>query len=209
MSNSDPNDPKVWGPHFWFVMKSAVDNFPLKASSQVQKQYINFFTSLKEILPCEDCKGHYTHLLKQYPIENYIHSPQELTAWYGIIYQNSSKKTKEKPQVPNPSAPIQNPSLLPSAPVAKPPIPNPLTNLPKFPLAKSSLFTKPITQLPTTTTATPAKAKPASLSQTPSPLPLPSSLPLPSFSPITKPYPKPQYGKSGCSSCKSRKNLYN
>ena len=62
---SEYTDPKSWGPHFWFVMRCTANNFPENPSINDAKYYVDFYTNLKNILPCPKCAVNYTKLLER------------------------------------------------------------------------------------------------------------------------------------------------
>lgn len=60
--------PSCWGPPAWFFLHSTAMAY--EPSSKSKQEYYNFFASLGNILPCEECKKHYT--------ENFANSSQTL-----------------------------------------------------------------------------------------------------------------------------------
>lgn len=70
---------KVWGPHMWFSLHSITFTYPFKPSNEDKELVINFFTSLKNILPCITCQLNYTKNLQDLPIQT--GSRKELVYW--------------------------------------------------------------------------------------------------------------------------------
>lgn len=63
-------DPKIWGAHFWFVMRKVAERFPVSDPAQeLQNAARAMFESLKHLLPCEKCREHYVVILESYPID--------------------------------------------------------------------------------------------------------------------------------------------
>lgn len=85
------SDPKSWGPHFWFVMRCTANNFPDNPSINDAKYYVDFFTNLKNILPCPKCSTNYTKLLERYPIEQFAVNRDKLIKWVQLIYEETKK----------------------------------------------------------------------------------------------------------------------
>ena len=66
--------PSVWGPPTWFLMHSVALNYPESPSYVQQRNHHDFYHSLRNVLPCEICREHFTELLKTYPIGPYLNS---------------------------------------------------------------------------------------------------------------------------------------
>lgn len=81
------NDPKSWGPHFWFVMRCIAANYPDNPTNDDKYRIIKFYRSLKYLLPCEKCQHHYREILRNYPIERNVKNKNELTRWVEKIYK--------------------------------------------------------------------------------------------------------------------------
>jgi len=79
-------DPRVWGPHFWFVLHLVSFHFPDNPSTFEKEQYKAFYHSVKDILPCDNCKQHYKNYLSQYPIEPNLDSRMNLITWVVQIH---------------------------------------------------------------------------------------------------------------------------
>ena len=44
-------DPKVWGPHFWFLLMTLAVSYPLKANDTTQKKYYDLISNLPLFIP--------------------------------------------------------------------------------------------------------------------------------------------------------------
>ena len=40
-------DPKVWGPHYWFVLHTIALKYPLNPNTTIKKKYYDFILSVK------------------------------------------------------------------------------------------------------------------------------------------------------------------
>ena len=58
MQNNSSNGmmSKVWGPTLWNSLHVISFNYPLEPTKKQKKEYYNFITSLKYILPCKYCR---------------------------------------------------------------------------------------------------------------------------------------------------------
>lgn len=80
-------DPNVWGPHGWFFIQSCILNMPEAADPG---DYVNFLYSLRNVLPCEECRKNYAEWLRNNPIPAY---KEGMIKWV-IDLQNSIRKKK-------------------------------------------------------------------------------------------------------------------
>jgi hypothetical protein len=51
---------KIWGPHFWETLHCVSFGYPLEPTEEHKKDYRQFFTSVKDVLPCKYCRESYT-----------------------------------------------------------------------------------------------------------------------------------------------------
>ena len=90
-------NPEVWGPHGWIFLHTITFNYPNFPTNTEIKQYKNFFTSLKFVLPCDACKHHYTQNLKRYPLNDTVLSSREnLMKWLLNIHNSVNKMNNKK-----------------------------------------------------------------------------------------------------------------
>jgi hypothetical protein len=73
--------PSVWGPHFWYILHIITFNYPLNPSEYHKRAYHDFFTNLKDVIPCEDCQKHYTKHIQEYPIGPHLDNRGNLVKW--------------------------------------------------------------------------------------------------------------------------------
>lgn len=52
------DDPKVWGPAFWFTLHNGAARYPVKASQIHKERMKGFILGIPYMLPCEKCKTH-------------------------------------------------------------------------------------------------------------------------------------------------------
>lgn len=57
--------PEEWGPPAWYFIFAIIDDMP---DYPVNTEYYQmFFDSLRGVLPCEECRIHYSHWIEMYP----------------------------------------------------------------------------------------------------------------------------------------------
>lgn len=57
----------VWGPLLWTVMHMISFNFPVKPTLKQKKEYMTFFESLADVLPCGSCRKSYSNFIYNDP----------------------------------------------------------------------------------------------------------------------------------------------
>lgn len=89
----DYANPKVWGPHFWFMMYSIANTYPENPSRDDKKHAYNFYHELRYVLPCKICRSHYSETLKLFSIRKYLDNKDDLVEWVDKInkYINEHK----------------------------------------------------------------------------------------------------------------------
>lgn len=84
-------DPKVWGPHFWFVLHLVSFNYPDNPSTPDKDNYKRFYESIGDILPCPSCKKHYKSHMSQFPIGVHLDSRIDLITWVVQVHNFVNK----------------------------------------------------------------------------------------------------------------------
>lgn len=79
-------NPEIWGPYMWFILHLISFNYPKNPSPYDKQAYTSFFTSIKDILPCENCKTHYSKNIQLYPIGPNLDSKRQLVEWLITIH---------------------------------------------------------------------------------------------------------------------------
>ena len=72
-------EPKVWGPPAWRFLHLITFQYPENPSDKDKKNYYIFFNSLKDVLPCPNCREHYSNHFKKHPIQ--LESRKEFIEW--------------------------------------------------------------------------------------------------------------------------------
>ena len=90
-------NPTFWGPHAWIFLHSLTFNFPTNPTNHDKHIYIDFFNSLKEILPCEKCAYNYNKHLEEFPVENAVKDRDTLVRWlikvHNVVNEETGKRT--------------------------------------------------------------------------------------------------------------------
>lgn len=75
-----------WGSETWLSLHCITFNAPDIITQDKQNNYINYFTVLKELLPCKYCRFSYKVFLHFLPIQRYIDCKMGLTYWLYTIH---------------------------------------------------------------------------------------------------------------------------
>jgi hypothetical protein len=84
--------PSIWGPHLWFMMHVISFEYPLNPTEYDKRIYHDFYTTLKEVIPCDLCKKHYRDFITKYPLTPHLDTRDTLVKWVISIHNfvNSS-----------------------------------------------------------------------------------------------------------------------
>ena len=82
------NDPKIWGPYYWFVFHTITLNYPLNQNIVCKKKYYNFIQTIPLLLPNENISNNFANLLDKYPVTPYLDSRESFVKWMHFIHNN-------------------------------------------------------------------------------------------------------------------------
>ena len=96
-------DPKVWGPHYWFVLHTIAITYPFNPNEVTRKKYYDFIQNLPLFLPIDEIGNSFSKLLDKYPVTPYLDSRQSFTKWMHFIH-NKINVHLGKPEISLPRA---------------------------------------------------------------------------------------------------------
>ena len=79
-------DPKIWGPHYWFVLHTIALNYPLYPTSTIKKKYYDFIQNFSLFIPINNMANHFNKLLDQFPVTPYLDSRESFIKWMYFIH---------------------------------------------------------------------------------------------------------------------------
>ena len=91
-------DPKVWGPHYWFVLHTIALCYPLYPNEVTKKKYYEFIQNLPLFLPVQEISSEFSKLIDKYPITPYLDNRDSFIRWTHFIHNKINQKL-EKPQI--------------------------------------------------------------------------------------------------------------
>lgn len=84
-------DPKVWGPHYWFVLHTIAITYPLNPNEVTKKKYYDFIQNLPLFLPIEEVGNTFSGYLDNYPVTPYLDSRPSFVRWVHFMHNRVNK----------------------------------------------------------------------------------------------------------------------
>ena len=86
--------PKHWGKEGWKFIHWVALTYPSQPTQEDKKNYLKFFESLQDVLPCPICAVHFKQNMKDHPIQ--MGSNRELFNWTVDIHNMVNKQNGKK-----------------------------------------------------------------------------------------------------------------
>lgn len=82
-------DPNLWGSSSWKFMHYITIAYPQQSTEEIKRSTYNFFTSLKDLLPCEKCRYNFGYHLQRHPLtDDILSSRNKLIHWLIDIHND-------------------------------------------------------------------------------------------------------------------------
>jgi hypothetical protein len=92
-------DSNAWGPKAWYFIDTVVTSYPNNPSSEDIRVFKKFLISLKDILPCEKCRYHYSEFLDKYPLDSDILSSRDSLVEWILKCHNNVRRIQNKSEI--------------------------------------------------------------------------------------------------------------
>jgi len=86
-------DPKIWGPHYWFVLHTIAITYPLTPNEVTRKKYYDFIQNLPIFLPVDEIGNTFSGYLDKYPVTPYLESRPSFIKWMHFIHNKINVAT--------------------------------------------------------------------------------------------------------------------
>ena len=87
----------VWGPSMWHTLHVISFNYPIHPTPKQKKNYLNFFLSLKDILPCKYCRENFTKNIKKVPLNmKTMKNRHTLSRWLYDLHEEINRMLCKK-----------------------------------------------------------------------------------------------------------------
>jgi hypothetical protein len=85
-------NPKIWGPHAWFLFHSITLSYPECPNKTDKEKMKDFFLSLDGVLPCGKCRQNFKkHLIKHPLTDQILSNKKEVVLWLLNIHNEVNK----------------------------------------------------------------------------------------------------------------------
>ena len=83
----------IWGPSLWHSLHTMSFNYPVKPTNQQKNEYLKFFKSLKDVLPCKYCRQNYTENIKVIKLnKSTMKNRNTLSRWLYNLHNHINKQ---------------------------------------------------------------------------------------------------------------------
>ena len=79
-------DPKIWGPHYWFVLHTIALTYPDIPNDTTKKKYYDFIQNLPLFVPDIEIAKTLVTLIDNYPVTPYLDSKESFMKWVHFIF---------------------------------------------------------------------------------------------------------------------------
>jgi len=88
----------VWGPPLWHAIHTISFNYPVNPTKNDKENYMNYFKSLGNVLPCSYCRNNYKENIKKLSFNKSVFKNREtLSKWvfklHELVNKNLGKKS--------------------------------------------------------------------------------------------------------------------
>jgi hypothetical protein len=109
--------PEIWGPHYWFVIQTMAQTYPLHPTQASKRKYYDFIMNLPLFIPDADIGNRFAELVDAYPVSPYLDKRDNFVHWVHFIH-NKINVSLGKPELTLIEALEAYKRLYVSAPVA-------------------------------------------------------------------------------------------
>ena len=82
----------VWGPSMWHSLHTISFNYPINPTLEQKKNYLQFFRSLRHILPCKYCRINYVKNIKSVPLNlKTMKNRHTLSVWLYELHEEINR----------------------------------------------------------------------------------------------------------------------
>lgn len=79
-------DPKIWGPHYWFVLHTIAITYPKTPNNVTKKKYYDLIQNFPLFIPIEEIGNTFSKLIDKYPVTPYLDSRESFMKWMHYIH---------------------------------------------------------------------------------------------------------------------------
>jgi hypothetical protein len=92
-------NPEKWGPVYWKMSHYITFAYPDNPSNEDKHVVKNHFDNLSNLLPCENCRGHYLQYTRDFPLtDDILSSKYKLIKWF-VDFHNAVNRRLGKKEI--------------------------------------------------------------------------------------------------------------
>jgi hypothetical protein len=73
---------EYWGPRFWYLLHMISYSYPEKPTKRIQDTYYNYFLITCQIIPCDDCRKHFSKSIESKSLRFNLDNKQQVIDWF-------------------------------------------------------------------------------------------------------------------------------
>ena len=86
--------PNIWGKHIWYSVHYIALAYPMQPTDEEKEQYLSFYLSVGQVLPCKKCRINFADHLTKLPLDNAVLANRNtLFAWTVHLHNEVNKST--------------------------------------------------------------------------------------------------------------------
>ena len=89
-------DPKIWGPHYWFVLQTISLSYPLRPNNVTKKKYYDFIQNFPLFIPIPELGDKFSIILDKFPVTPYLDSRESFMKWVHFIHNQINKYFRKR-----------------------------------------------------------------------------------------------------------------
>lgn len=86
----------LWGSQAWTFLHAVTFAYPENPSLEKRESARDLFRSLRHVLPCEECCGHYCSEFDKDPVDNHLDSKKALSMWLVNFHNKVNERLGKK-----------------------------------------------------------------------------------------------------------------
>jgi len=79
-------DPKVWGPHYWFIIHTIAHSYPDYPNATTKRKYYDFIQNIPLFIPNGEIGNKFSQILDAYPVTPYLDNRDSFVRWTNFIH---------------------------------------------------------------------------------------------------------------------------
>ena len=91
-SQDEDEDPRVWGPHYWFFLHTMARTYPDKPNDVIKRKYYDLLTNFPLFIPHRALADQMASWLDKFPVQPYLASRASLEKWVLFLHNKVNRQ---------------------------------------------------------------------------------------------------------------------